>query len=48
LIELLSQYKGNRKDVGAALAKELGRKSVHPRTVGMWAQAYGIDTKVYK
>lgn len=48
LIELLKQHKGNRKEVGEALAKELGRDSVHPRTVGMWAQAYGIDTKIYK
>lgn len=48
LIELLAEHKGNRKAVGVALAKELGRNSVHPRTVGMWAQAYGLDTTVYK
>ena len=48
LEDLLRLHKGNRKQVGEALAKLLGREKVHPRTVGMWAQSYGIKTTSFK
>lgn len=48
LKELLILHKGNRREVGKALAKLLGRDSVHQRTVGMWAQALGLKTTDFK
>ena len=41
LKELLTLHKGNRKEVGKALG-------IHHRTVGMWAQAYGLKTSDFK
>lgn len=48
MIELLTLHHGNRRAVAAALAEELGRDSVHPRTIGMWAQSLGIRTMDYR
>ena len=48
LRELLTLHKGNRREVGKALAIMLGRDRVHHRTVGMWAQAYGLKTTDFK